>query len=183
MVHACFYSIALINDFVGSNEPDDKNPPLIKRVTDYIFAAFAFPVGAQVAFTFWSLYAIDRELVFPKIIDSFYPWWLNHALHTNVLLFILIESFLLHHQYLGWRKEASVLVGAIIAYIGWVNIVKLVTGFWVYPVLNELNNLARIAFYIGNVAFPLIFYFLGKYSHERHWHRKLVQSVQKDNEL
>lgn len=178
-----YYSLALINDFVGSNEPGDKNPPTIRKVRDYIFATFACPLGTHVAFTFWTLYAIDRELVFPKIIDSFYPWWLNHALHSNVFVLILLESFILHHQYLGWRKEATVLTAAIVAYIAWVNIVKLVTGFWVYPVLNELNNLARIGFYLGNIVSPLIFYFLGKFGHERYWHRELALNAQKDNEL
>lgn len=31
-------------------------------------------------FTFWSLYLYDRDLVYPKLLDSFIPQWLNHGM-------------------------------------------------------------------------------------------------------
>lgn len=35
----------------------------------------------QFVFTsFWSIYAYDRELVFPKVLDDIIPTWLNHAM-------------------------------------------------------------------------------------------------------
>lgn len=30
--------------------------------------------------------------MFPKVLDSFYPTWLNHSTHTLPVVFILIES-------------------------------------------------------------------------------------------
>lgn len=35
--------------------------------------------------------AIDRELVFPKALDEFFPSWLNHVMHTNIMIFTLLE--------------------------------------------------------------------------------------------
>lgn len=62
-----------MNDFIGSNEVAPKKLPLIRKVKDLMFAAFAFPVALNVGITFWTLYGIDRELVFPKALDAFFP--------------------------------------------------------------------------------------------------------------
>lgn len=37
--------------------------PLIRKIRDYIFGTFAFPLAFDVGGLFWLLYAIDRELV------------------------------------------------------------------------------------------------------------------------
>lgn len=33
--------------------------------------------------TFWSLYLVDRELVYPKLLDNFIPQWLNHGMVSS----------------------------------------------------------------------------------------------------
>ena len=30
--------------------------------------------------TFWGIYAVDRELVYPKALDKLIPPWLNHIM-------------------------------------------------------------------------------------------------------
>lgn len=51
---------------------------------DFIFAAFAFPVAFNVGVTFWSLFAIDRELVFPKALDAFFPKYVFFSFRLSV---------------------------------------------------------------------------------------------------
>ncbi|XP_017493955.1 PREDICTED: androgen-dependent TFPI-regulating protein-like, partial [Rhagoletis zephyria] len=55
-----------------------KSKSLTKAI-DVIFYSLALPVSLIVAVTFWGLYAIDREIIFPKAIEKYYPVWLNHA--------------------------------------------------------------------------------------------------------
>ena len=31
---------------------------------------------------FWTLYNIDRNIVYPELLDYYFPVWLNHAMHT-----------------------------------------------------------------------------------------------------
>ena len=50
---------------------------------DRFYASIAFPYGLFVASVFWTLYAIDRELVFPEILDRFVSPALNHMMHTT----------------------------------------------------------------------------------------------------
>lgn len=33
-----------------------------------------------VCLVFWMIYAVDRELVYPKVLDKFIPVWLNHVM-------------------------------------------------------------------------------------------------------
>jgi FAR-17a/AIG1-like protein len=65
--------IALLNDLIGTNDVLLSKAPKIRKLKDYFFATFAFPVAFNVGITFWSLFAIDRELVFPKALDAYFP--------------------------------------------------------------------------------------------------------------
>ncbi|ETE60927.1 Androgen-induced 1 protein, partial [Ophiophagus hannah] len=52
-----------------------------------------------VAVAFWGLYAIDRELVYPKELDDINPDWLNHTMHTTILPLLFIELVICSHKY------------------------------------------------------------------------------------
>lgn len=159
----------MVNDFIGETEAEVKNPPLIRRVRDYIFATYAFPLGMNVTVLFWTLYSIDRELVFPRVMDPIYPWWLNHILHTNVFTFVLIDLFFSYHHYSSRKAELVGLSAFVVAYIGWVYIVKFIAGAWVYPVLNVLDIHQRIGFFIIAGAIPFVLYFVGEYLNSKVW--------------
>lgn len=62
-----------MNDIFGSNEVTAKRLPAIRKLKDYVMAAFAFPLALNVGVSFWTLWHIDRELVLPKILDSILP--------------------------------------------------------------------------------------------------------------
>jgi hypothetical protein len=71
---------------------------------------------------FWSIYAIDRELVFPKIYDVVVPWWFNHCVHTNVAIVVLIETLLTPRRYptsKSWELKLTSVVafGYAIVYV------------------------------------------------------------------
>ena len=73
ILQAIYFTICVINDFIGTNDVAPKKMPVIRKMKDYVMATFAFPVALNVGITFWGLYAIDRELVFPKALDAFFP--------------------------------------------------------------------------------------------------------------
>lgn len=143
--------------------------PLIRKIRDYIFGTLTFPFVFDVGVMYWILYAIDRELVMPKAIDAFFPWWLNNFVHTNIMAFAFIEMVLLHHKY-PCRKSAliglSVCVGA---YLAWIHVIYFKTNIWVYPVLNVLNWPQRVLFYLFTSAVPMFFYFVGELLNKLIW--------------
>lgn len=167
-----YFVIALLNDFIGSNEVlTTKDRPLIRKIRDYVYGTLAFPLAFDVGVMFWLLYAIDRELVFPIRIDAFFPWWLNIFIHANIIVFCLIEMFLLHHKY-PCRKSAYAGLGVVmLSYLAWIHVVKHETNVWVYPVLAVLNWPQRILFYIFSLSVPVAFFFVGEYFNAMVWHK------------
>lgn len=72
-----------------------------------------------VSLSFWGIWAVDRELIFPKALDSFFPSWLNHVLHTAVLVFAVIEMVLVPKTFPS-RKSALVgLISVMLGYLLW----------------------------------------------------------------
>ena len=52
-----YFSLCLLADCTRADSA-------VSRLKDVVFAAAAFPIGLFVAFIFWSIWAVDRELVF-----------------------------------------------------------------------------------------------------------------------
>ena len=57
-----------------------------------------------VSFSFWLIYFVDRNLIYPVILDSIVPHWQNHVMHTLPLASLLLESFLTKHKYPSFIK-------------------------------------------------------------------------------
>jgi hypothetical protein len=52
-----YFTLCLVAHLAGKDS-------VVGRLRDVMFASAAFPIGMFVAFIFWSLWAVDRELVF-----------------------------------------------------------------------------------------------------------------------
>ncbi|KAK5903124.1 hypothetical protein CgunFtcFv8_006932 [Champsocephalus gunnari] len=168
VIQAVFFALCVLIDVsslltkgADSMEQERQLRKLI-GLRDWMMAVLAFPVGAFVVFTFWSLYLYDRELVYPRLLDNFIPQWLNHGMHTTVLPFIIIEMRTTRHRYpsRSWGLAAVCCFG--IGYILWTCWVQQVTGVWVYPVLERITPLARILFFSAMTVVICVFYTLGE---------------------
>uniref|UniRef100_A0A336LG15 CSON004922 protein n=1 Tax=Culicoides sonorensis TaxID=179676 RepID=A0A336LG15_CULSO len=160
ILQAAYYTIALINDFTGSNEVAPKPMPLIRKIKDYVLAAFAWPIACNVAITFWSIYAVDRELIFPRVLDSFFPDWLNH----------MCVSF---RQYPTRRNGYLGLSLFMACYLAWIHIIYYYSGVWVYPVLEVLALPLRVCFFAGVFVFSLFLYRTGELFNDLIWVKEL----------
>ena len=63
----------------------------LRAVIDFVFSTLAFPVGVFVSVSFWGLYAINRELVFPgkallKCDYNQLTWQWAYLLHFTICL-------------------------------------------------------------------------------------------------
>lgn len=129
---------------------------------DYIFSVLAFPVGVFVVTSFWSIYSYDRELVYPLVLDSFIPQWLNHAMHTYVLPLLLIELVACSHQYPSKKKGLLALSIFCFSYVSWLLWVHWASGIWVYPILEKLDVVGMSLFFAASFLIILPFYLLGE---------------------
>ncbi|XP_053170875.1 LOW QUALITY PROTEIN: androgen-induced gene 1 protein [Scomber japonicus] len=87
VIQAVFFGLCVLIDVSslltkgGDSREQERQLRKLIGLRDWMMAVLAFPVGAFVVFTFWSLYLYDRELVYPKLLDNFIPQWLNHGMN------------------------------------------------------------------------------------------------------
>ena len=126
-----FFTIALLSNFVKQLRP----------ARDLIFASAAFPIGMFVGIIFWSIWAVDRELIFPKILDDYFPAILNHCMHTTVIPLQLGQLYLVKHNFPSRSKGFTITGILCLGYLIWINYIYYMAGFWVYPVIKVRNGL------------------------------------------
>lgn len=61
------------------------------KIRGFIFTSLVFPSTMIVAFFFWLFYHINSEYVIPNGFEEMVPSWLNHNIHTNIILLPIIE--------------------------------------------------------------------------------------------
>ncbi|KAB0793358.1 hypothetical protein PPYR_12978 [Photinus pyralis] len=174
LLQAAFFTICLLNNFIGTSEINPKSKPFIRRIRDTVLATLALPLSLFVGLSFWSIYAIDRELIFPKALDPFFPVWLNHAMHTNIMIFVLIQTYMSYHEYPSRKVGVSLFMAFMAIYLVWIHIIHAQSGVWVYPILEVLNFPLRLVFFGVAVCVGIFLYILGEKLNKMLW-RNIVE--------
>jgi hypothetical protein len=172
LLQAIFFTICFVNDLIGTNEDTPKKIPLIRKLKDLILPCLAFPLSMFVGLTFWAIYFVDRELIFPRALDNFFPVWLNHVMHTNIMIFILIELFTSYRKYPSRKFGLSVLSVFMLIYLVWIHIIYAYSGMWVYPILEVLNFPLRIVFFVGLLGLSVGLYVVGEKLNAVIWNKQ-----------
>lgn len=181
IIQASYFTLCLLNDIFGTNEISPRKSSSLRQLKDYVFGAFAWPLALNVGVSFWTLMAIDRELVLPKALDPYFPTWLNHVMHTNIVIFIVLELFTTFRQYPSRKSAVTGLSIFMLGYLVWIHVIKHYAGIWVYPVLEVLAFGQRIVFFIVILLFCLGLYFVGEFLNNKIWASELRQIKGKRN--
>ncbi|XP_061179625.1 androgen-induced gene 1 protein-like isoform X2 [Saccostrea echinata] len=181
IIQTVYFGLCVANDFCGTNvRPSEKGQRCrLQRWRDNFLATIVFPVGMFVVLTFWGIYAIDRELVYPKELDKVIPSWLNHIMHTTILPFLLIDKFLVYHQYPSRRAGFITLLSLALTYLAWILWVAFYANIWVYPILKVLSPHQKAVFIMALLVFFIFLYLLGEFINKTLWdkERKHVKKV------
>lgn len=154
LLHLSYYTLALAYDLLRIRS--------LRSLRDYVMASLVVPLALTVGVTFWTLYGIDRETIYPAILDLIYPNWLNHAMHTYVVVYALVELGVTGHRYPDRRRGFAGLGVFMAGYIMWVHFVWLKTGIWVYPLLGALVWPLRILLFATIVGLGFVYYLIGE---------------------
>jgi hypothetical protein len=98
-IQLVYFSLSLLNNLFGSHSSDKASASNLQKARDFFFATLAFPIGQFVGIVFWSLFMLDRELVFPVRYDAYFPTYINHMMHTTVIPAQFLELVMLYHIY------------------------------------------------------------------------------------
>jgi len=112
---------------------------ILRRFRDVLFSSISLPLCLFVFIIFWGLYSIDRELIFPRAIEPFYPNWLNHGSHTIIVPFAVLEALLYEHKQPSTFVGMTALLTWFVVYLVWVMYLGVVHAVWVYPVMEVLT--------------------------------------------
>lgn len=173
------FSICLLSDLISiPNRNQSLTQPFIIRLRDTLFNCLAVPIGLFVVLSFWAIYFVDRELIFPTGIEKYYPIWLNHTTHTFVLPILLIENYLVSHNRSQQSNGLLILLSVVTAYLTWILYIGLTLNHWVYPILEVLTWPLRASFILGSGFLMIAFYYLGDVFYTTTWKSapKLSQS-------
>ncbi|XP_054456745.1 androgen-dependent TFPI-regulating protein [Anoplopoma fimbria] len=157
LLQMSFFGLATLNDLHAG----EKSESTLNRCKDFLFSVFAFPVGMFVVLLFWTIFAYDRELVYPATIDTFFPPWINHAMHTFVLPILLGEVLVQPHIFPQTKYALAALGGVGSAYLFWIVWVYLSVGIWVYPLLAHFSTAGLVGFFFFNMSVVTLLYVLG----------------------
>ncbi|OCT60241.1 androgen-induced gene 1 protein [Xenopus laevis] len=163
VLQTVFFAICVLADLAQLLlRKKKKLSSFLLQLRDGTFAILAFPIGVFVVTSFWSIYAYDRELVYPKVLDSIIPQWLNHCMHTVVLPLLLIELFACSHRYPSRKRGISIMAIFSLFYMAWVLWIHHASGIWVYPLLAKLNAVGLAVFFTVAMLVTVPFYCLGE---------------------
>ncbi|XP_016999591.2 androgen-induced gene 1 protein [Drosophila takahashii] len=158
-----YYALALTYDLVRQRS--------LRRLRDYVLATYVVPLALTVGMTFWTLYGIDRESIYPELLDLVYPNWLNHTMHSFVVIYALVELGVTRHRY-PERRRGFIGLGAFMAgYLMWIHYVWLSTGIWVYPFLGAIDWPLRILFFALILSLGFAYYLFGEHVNLVLWGR------------
>lgn len=169
-IQAVGFSLILIADILAA-ALRTRSPILVRflKLRDLFFNSVQVPIGIFVSLAFWAIYAVDRELIFPRALEPYYPVWLSHLTHTTMIVFLPVEVYINRHP-LPQRLHALVTLGTLaLGYLIWVLYLGVVKEVWVYPILNVLPWAARFLFIGTCTVLILLLYIAYEAVHQRLW--------------
>ncbi|CAH0599906.1 unnamed protein product [Chrysodeixis includens] len=100
MFQTIFLSMSLVYDMLEWLDRHDSSlGRKLKFCRDVMFSGLVVPLTLFISSMFWTIFWIDRELVFPVVYDQLVPWWFNHCVHTNIAIVVLIETLLISRRH------------------------------------------------------------------------------------
>ncbi|KAJ8984740.1 hypothetical protein NQ317_005005 [Molorchus minor] len=124
----------------------------------YLFNTFVFPCSLLVMTVFWGLWSIDRELIFPEAIDKYFPSYLNHGLHTFIIVPVIVESFVpKKHHFVEFKNMVWVLFAFMTVYQILFISAYYTDNVWLYPIYDYMSWPLRLIYSVGQLVVVLIY--------------------------
>jgi len=133
------------------------------------FSSILLPNGIFVSITFWLMYAYDREIVYPKIIDSYIPYWQNHGMHTVILPLIIFELITTEHTFCPMWTSMKLYITFILLYIVVFFETYLEKRRWVYPLFGIYSWPITLTIMIVLVLKQVSYLFIGIFIQNMYW--------------
>lgn len=148
-----YLAIAIAVDFTSRKKSSFIVLNLLKG---YLFHSLVLPGSFLVFVMFWTFFSINREWVYPSVCDEVYPYWLNHASHTNIMVVVLFEMAIGNNLPPSFKIAFTILSLVTLLYdIMYVGL-YFNTGKWLYSFYYLLNWPMKIGFLLFLYLFCVV---------------------------
>lgn len=149
---ALLFVLCSLHDFTRVFSPANPVRRAARGLRDLVLVGVAAPIAVTVTAMFWALFTLDRELVMPAALDKAIPVWLNHAMHSFVLVLVVVQVLAEPHHPppLGLTLTLALAVNG--GYIYTLLNEYAVTGRWIYPVFDVLGWPGRAALMAATIV-------------------------------
>ncbi|XP_041976511.1 androgen-induced gene 1 protein-like [Aricia agestis] len=158
LLQTVYYYVSFLCDFLADSS---RKRHMLHKIRDAMFAV-AFPLAIFVAATFWSIYLVDRELIFPETLDNIFPPFFNQVMHTTVAIFIVIDLFITYREYPTRSVGFGLFMSIFLVYLVWTFYIFATCKAWVYPVFDHFTWPQRILFIVFSFVTGASFYIAGE---------------------
>ena len=119
----------------------------LRKFCEFLFTSLIIPLCTLVTGLFWAIFAIDRELVYPSIMDLYIPNLMNHACHTFIFILMALDLMVIpHFRAVGLKAETITVITVVTLYSSLIIWIKYYAGFWVYPLMRQLSHMELVLF-------------------------------------
>ncbi|XP_014364380.2 androgen-dependent TFPI-regulating protein isoform X4 [Papilio machaon] len=157
-----FLLLSLVHDVLEwLDKQDCRMAARLRYWRDIIFSGLVVPFTLFVSSMFWCVYAVDRELVFPRAYDDVVPWWFNHCVHTNISVVVLIETLLqARRRPRDFKTEIIAVTVVDVAYAIVYYAIYYFTHRWLYKVFGVMTWWQVCLYQLLIWGSSYLFYFL-----------------------
>lgn len=119
----------------------------LRKFCEFLFTTLVLPLCTLVTGLFWTVFAIDRELVYPSMMDLYIPNLMNHACHTFIFILMVFDLMVIpHFRAVGLKAETMTVLTVVILYSSLIVWIKYYAGIWVYPLMRQLSHVELVLF-------------------------------------
>ncbi|XP_069692487.1 androgen-induced gene 1 protein-like [Periplaneta americana] len=142
----------------------------LHNFNSWLHTCVVFPAAIVVAVNFWTMYSfLEDNLIEDMAVMKHVPLWMNHSLHTVILVLPLFEMSLSYRPYPDRMRGLLAVLGVILCYCSWVVFARVVGGRWPYPFMSILPARHIFCYWVGNFLLAAVSYLLGDFVNYLIW--------------
>jgi len=158
-VQGLFFTLALLDDIIRWQT---KKYGKLSDFLNVAFPSIVFPSAVIVSTIFTLLFAINRELAYPLMIDIFVPKWVTYSMHILGLPAVLLELGLANRRFSHRKRNLALLTLYMGLNLSWVLVLGHVYQYWALPPLEPFSLHQQIIIVMFCVATSSLAYFTGE---------------------
>ncbi|KAH8418742.1 hypothetical protein KR222_008849, partial [Zaprionus bogoriensis] len=156
-----YYLIALVYDMCPLRE--------LRQLRDFVLVSLVVPLVVTVSATFWTLYNINQQYVYPDFLDRVYPGWQKLTMYVFVVVYVLLELCLAPHRY---PHKGRGFLGLSVVWGSYLLLLLVVhhrTGLWIYSFLDGLSVITLWFLFVTILGTSFVYYLLGESLNRKLW--------------